>query len=98
MSHFEEISHESVRIYYHRLKKILKQPEKKKRRLIAVDETKIKLENRQIFIWSAVDVDTKECLFILATDGRSGFHAYAFFKEVLRFCESKPEIVVDRGV
>ena len=35
---FEEISHESVRIYYHRLKKVLKPPRKKKRRLIAVDE------------------------------------------------------------
>ncbi len=33
LSLFEEISHESVRIYYHRLKKVLKRLGKKKRRL-----------------------------------------------------------------
>ena len=58
---FQEISHESVRIYYHRLK-VIKHPRKKKRRLIAIDETKIKLENKQIFVWAAIDVDSKECL------------------------------------
>ena len=40
LSLFEEISHESVRIYYHRLKKVLKQPKKRKRKLIAIDKTK----------------------------------------------------------
>ena len=43
LSLFEEISHESVRIYYHRLKKVLKRPRKRERRLIAIDETKLKL-------------------------------------------------------
>ncbi len=42
------------------VKKVLKKPGKKKRRLIAIDETKIK-ENNQIFVWAAIDVDTKEC-------------------------------------
>jgi len=68
LSLFEEISHESVRIYYHRLKNVLKQPRKKKRRLIAIDETKIKLENKQIFVWSARDAETGECLFIWASE------------------------------
>jgi len=96
ISLFEKINHESIRIYYHRIKRILKPPGKKKRRLIAIDETKLKLEDKQIFIWSAVDVDSKECLFIWATEGRSSFHAYVFLKEVLNFCENKPEVVVDR--
>ncbi len=64
LSLFEEISHESVRIYYHRLKTALKPPKKKERRLIAIDETKIKLENNQIFVWAAIDVDTKECYLV----------------------------------
>ena len=38
---FEELSHKSVRIYFHRLKKVINLPEKKKRRLIAIDETKV---------------------------------------------------------
>ena len=90
LSLFEGISHESVRIYYHRLKKVLK-------RLIAIDETKLKLENNQIFVWTAVDVDTDECLAIWASEGRTSFHAYVFLKEVLKYCENKPEIAVDRG-
>ena len=97
MSLFEELSHESVRIYYHRLKKVIKLPEKKERKLIAIDETKLKLENRQIFVWSARDVETGEILFVWASDGRSSFHAYVFLKEVLKHCENRPEVVVDRG-
>jgi len=96
LSLFQEISHESVRIYYHRLKKVIDQPTRKKRRLIAIDETKIKLENKQIFVWAAIDVDSKECLSV-CLEGRSSFHAYVFLRDVLRYCEDKPEIVVDRG-
>jgi len=97
LSLFEEISHESVRIYYHRIKKVLKSPRKKKRRLIAIDETKIKLEKKQIFIWAAIDVDTRECLAVWASEGRGSFEAYVFLKDVLKYCENKPEVVVDRG-
>jgi len=97
LSLFEEISHESVRIYYHRLKAVLKQPKKKERRLIAIDETKIKLENNQIFVWAAIDVDTKECLAIWASESRGSFEAYVFLKEILKYCENRPEVVVDRG-
>ena len=51
LSLFEGISHESVRIYYHRLKKVLKQPRKRERKL-SIDETKIKLEKKLIFRWA----------------------------------------------
>jgi len=64
LSLFDKISHESVRIYYHRLKRIIKHPRKKPRRLIAIDEIKIKLEKKLIFVWAAIDVDSKECLFV----------------------------------
>ena len=63
---FGKISHESMRIHYHRVKKVVKHPERRRGGLIAIDETKLKLENNQIFVWSAIDVDTKECLFICA--------------------------------
>ncbi len=32
--------------------------------LIAIDETKTKLEKKLIFVWAAVDIDTKRCLTI----------------------------------
>ncbi len=50
--------------YYHRLKYILKQPRKKERKLIAVDETIVKVGERRVFVWEAIDVETKECLAI----------------------------------
>jgi len=96
LSIFEEISHESVRTYYHKLKKVLNFPEKKKRRLIAIDETKLKLENKQIFVWIATDFDTKEYLSIWASEGRISFHAYVFLREMLKHCENKPEVVIDK--
>ncbi len=65
--------------------------------MIAIDETKIKLERKQIFVWAAIDVDSKECISIWASERGSSFHAYVFLREILRYCESKPEIVVDRG-
>ena len=46
MSLFQEISHESVRIYYHRLKKVIKLPEKRERKLIAIDAHKRSLGHR----------------------------------------------------
>ena len=52
ISLFEKMSHESVRTYYHILKEVIKSPEKKQRKLIAIDETKIKLESKQIFVGS----------------------------------------------
>ena len=51
MSLFEEISHESVRKYYHKLKYILKEPRKKERRLIAVDETIFRVGDWRVFVW-----------------------------------------------
>jgi len=91
---FEEIGHESVRIYYHRVEVI--KPPKRRRSLIAIDETKIKLENRQIFVWSARDAETGECLFIWALENRS-FEAYVFLREVLKYCENKPELLVSKA-
>ena len=38
------MSHEAVRTYYRRLKTAIHPPQKKKRRLIAIDETKLKIE------------------------------------------------------
>jgi putative transposase len=37
---------------------------KRERRLIAMDETRLKLQGRDIFIWAAIDIDTKELLSI----------------------------------
>jgi len=51
-----------VRLWYNALKDALPRPERRHRRLIAVDETKSKLGGEQIYIWAARDVETKEIL------------------------------------
>ena len=89
------MSHESVRTYYHRLKEVIKSPGKKSRKLIAI-ETKIKLENKQIFVWMQGS-ETGECLSIWASESRGSFEAYVFLREVLKHCENKPELLVSKA-
>ncbi len=73
MSLFEEISHESVRKYYHRIKYILKEPKREKRKLIAVDETIVRVGDRKVIVWAAIDVETRECLGIWVSMARHQF-------------------------
>ncbi len=80
MSLFEEVSHESVRKYYHRLKYILKQPRKKGRKFIAVDETIIRVGERRVFVWAAIDVETRECLAIWVSMSRHQFIVSEFIR------------------
>ena len=96
MSLFEEIS--AVRKYYHRLKYILKQPRKKERRLIAVDETIVMVGDKKVFVWAAIDVETKECLGIWVSMARHQFIVSKFIRMVLRYCKNKPTFIVDKGV
>ena len=54
----ENFSHESVRKWYKRCKELF-DIDRKIRRAVAVDETKVKLENNQIYVWNAIDVDDR---------------------------------------
>ena len=58
-----------------------------------MDETKIKLKKKQIFVWAAVGVDTKECCMLPKVEEALKL---TFLREVLKH-ENKPEIVVDIG-
>ncbi|XRO74924.1 IS6 family transposase [Methanocaldococcus sp. 28A] len=97
LSQFESISHESVRIYYHKIKDILNEPERKTRNLIAIDETKLKLGNETIYVWSAIDVESKECLGIYVFKTRCYLDTMLFVRRILKFCSNKPKILVDGG-
>jgi transposase-like protein len=67
------------------------------RRCIAVDETKLSVKGVQVYVWSAVDVDSKELLALEASYGRSSLNALAFLKKALRMCTNKPLVLVDKG-
>ncbi|XRO74805.1 IS6 family transposase [Methanocaldococcus sp. 28A] len=97
LSQFESISHESVRQYYHKIKDILNEPERKTRNLIVIDETKLKLGNETIYVWSAIDVESKECLGIYISKTRCYLDTILFVKSILKFCSNKPKILVDGG-
>ncbi|MEM2041538.1 MAG: DDE-type integrase/transposase/recombinase, partial [Nitrososphaerota archaeon] len=89
-------SRESVRCLVHRLGQLFT-PERKCRRLVAVDETVEKASGQTVHLWSAVDVDTGEIIAVYASRGRSILNALTFLRTVLKACDGKPVVVVDRG-
>jgi len=89
-------SRESVRIWVHRFSSFFK-PSKRARRLVAVDETVLKVKGQTCYLWAAIDVDTNEVLAVHASKGRGIPSAVKFLRKVLDSCEGKPVIVVDKG-
>ena len=67
------------------------------RRAVAVDETKVKLESNQIYIWNAIDVDDRSILAVHVSRSRSSLDAIYFLKRILERCENKPLILVDKS-
>ena len=79
-------SYESVRLWYRKIGGNLPSPDRIQRHLIAVDETKLKLLGRQVFIWSAIDVKRYEVLALKASATRGELDAILFVKQALQYC------------
>jgi putative transposase len=79
------------------LRNVTSRGPRKVRRSVAIDETKQKVNGRQLFVWSAIDVDTKELLATYASYQRSSIAALIFVRRVLDTCVNKPVILVDGG-
>ncbi|MGC8666455.1 MAG: hypothetical protein ACP5HT_02310 [Conexivisphaera sp.] len=45
---------------------------------MAVDETELKVNGRIVYVWAAMDLDTRELLALEATRSRSAMHAFLF--------------------
>ncbi|MEM0482558.1 MAG: hypothetical protein QXM16_06715 [Nitrososphaerota archaeon] len=88
-------SRESVRDWVHRLRQLFT-PERRCRRLVAVNETVEKFSGQTVYIWSAVDVDSGGLLALEASYGRSCLNALLFIKKALRLCLNRPRIMVGR--
>jgi len=89
-------SYEAVRQWYHRLAHLF-DSEPDYHATVAVDETKVSVEDDEVYVWAAVDVDTFEVVHIEVSPGRSDLDALLFLKTVLNRCRGQPVIVVDRG-
>jgi transposase-like protein len=50
-----------------------------------------------VYVWSAVDVYSRELLALEASYGRSCLNALAFLKKALKMCTNKPLVIVDKG-
>ncbi len=93
----EPISKSAVHYLAKKVSEIRVAREPRYRRCIAVDETKLSVKGVHVYVWSAVDVDSKELLALEASYGRSSLNALAFLKKALRMCTNKPLVLVDKG-
>lgn len=59
----ESFFHEALRKWYIKLGRLFIN-ERKYRRAIAVDETRVKLENQWVYVWNAIDVDDHGLLVV----------------------------------
>ncbi|MFP3308514.1 MAG: DDE-type integrase/transposase/recombinase [Nitrososphaeria archaeon] len=67
------------------------------RRLIAVDEAAEKVNGREVYVWAAMGVDTRELPAIKAAWSRSSLDALLFLSRVLGARTNKPVFVVEGG-
>ena len=94
---FVDRSYESVRQWYHSLSEFF-EPREVKRQVVAVDETKMKVDGKEVYVWAAVDVETFEVVHVDVSPGRSSLDALLFLKTVLSRCRGKPLIKVNRDL
>jgi transposase-like protein len=93
----EPISKSAVHYIAKRVSEIRVSKEPRYRRCIAVGETKLSVKGVYVYVWSAVDVDSKELLALEASYGRSNLNALTFLKKALKMCTNKPLVIVDKG-
>ncbi|MEM2178798.1 MAG: DDE-type integrase/transposase/recombinase [Candidatus Methanomethylicaceae archaeon] len=62
-----------------------------------MDETKTKINGKLIYLWAAIDINTKEIIAIYVSYQRSCIDAYIFLRIVLKNCLNKPLILIDKG-
>jgi len=71
--------------------------EKKRRNLIALDETVVKANRKRYYVFSAMDVERNEQILMRVYTARNYLTAKSFIKEVLKYCENKPKFIVDKA-
>jgi transposase-like protein len=93
----ERISKSTVHDLARKVSTVSVAREPRYKRCIAVDETKLSVKGVYVYVWSAVDVDSREILAVYASYSRNIITAMKFIRMVLFRCLSKPLIIVDRG-
>jgi transposase-like protein len=78
----EPISKSTVHYLAKRVSSVKVAKEHRYRRCIAVDETKLCVKKSYVYVWSAVDVDSKELLALETSYGRSSPNTLELLKDV----------------
>ena len=98
LSEFHPVSHNAVHKWIKKVEEKLPiSTEKKQRNLIAIDETVVKANKKRYYVFSAVDVERNELIFMRVYTTRNYLTAKSFVKEVLNYCDNKPKFVIDKA-
>lgn len=89
-------SHQVVHEWYTALADLF-DPEPDEHGTVVVDETKVAVDDHEVYVWAAIDRGTYEVIHVEASPGRSELDALLFLRAVLERCRGRPVIVVDRG-
>jgi len=81
-----DASHVPVFRWVDAMRGIVSRVPRKERKLIAIDETKLKIKERRVEVWASIDADTKELLAVYASYYRLSINTIIFVKRVLDTC------------
>jgi putative transposase len=65
------------------------------RRLVALDETCVKVNGLEYWVYAAIDVDRNEVLCMRVFPSRNILAAKLFMEEVLKYCDGTPTFAAD---
>jgi putative transposase len=65
------------------------------RGLVALDETCVKVNGLEYWVYAAIDVDKNEVLSMRVFSSRNMLATKLFVEDVLKYCDGRPTFVVD---
>jgi putative transposase len=89
-------SHQSVRVWWNKVSDLF-YVERIYRDKIAIDETKVKVNGKYVWVWAVIDVETKEILSTRVTAGRTFLDVTLVMHQALAYCKNKPVVITDGG-
>lgn len=89
-------SYQAVHEWYTKLADLF-EPGPDNHETVVVDETKVAVEDEEVYVWAAVNRHTLEVIHVEVSPGRSDLDAMLFLRTVLERCRVKPVVIVDRG-
>jgi len=72
-------------------------PSRMFRRLIALDETCVKVNGLEYWVYAAIYVDRNKILSMRVYPSGNALAAEQFIREALKYCEGKPTFVIDNA-